>query len=299
VAQALLAWIAGLTANFSADGLRIDTLPYVHPSFWQEFQAAAGGMHAIGEVDDGDVAFVSPWQAPSGANAAVSGLLSYPMFFTLRNVFQGQQSMTQLGQATQLANASYADPTLLGVFSDNHDNPRFMHGLNNPADVPRYKGALGWTLLGDGIPIVYYGSEWLYAGGNDPGCREPLWCPYISYNATAAPLGQFLAALNAYRRNASLWESRQVEAHSDDAFYAFSKGRHTLAVFTNVGTGGQPQTRTVAAAGLPPAWAPGAKVCNALDCTSCAVVGAAGAGVTLTIRGSEGVAVYDDTVGGC
>ena len=43
------------------DGLRIDTVPYVHPAFWQQFEASAG-CYAVGEVDDGDIAFVSPWQ---------------------------------------------------------------------------------------------------------------------------------------------------------------------------------------------------------------------------------------------
>ena len=49
VASALYAWITGLVANYSVDGLRIDTLPYVHPAFWKKFQAAAG-VYAGGEV---------------------------------------------------------------------------------------------------------------------------------------------------------------------------------------------------------------------------------------------------------
>jgi hypothetical protein len=35
------------------------------------FTAAAGGLYAVGEVDNGDVRFVAPWQAPSGANARI------------------------------------------------------------------------------------------------------------------------------------------------------------------------------------------------------------------------------------
>lgn len=29
-----------------------------------------------------------------------------------------------------------------------------------------------------GIPIIYYGTEQEYHGGNDPYCREPLWPNY-------------------------------------------------------------------------------------------------------------------------
>ena len=57
---------------------------------------------------------------------------------------------------------------------------------------------------------VYYGSEWLYNGGSDPDCREPLWNTGVSYDAAKAPLGPFLAALNGYRKRNSLWNSKQV-----------------------------------------------------------------------------------------
>ena len=60
------------------------------------------------------------------------------------------------------------------------------------------------------FPRVYYGSEWLFAGGNDPNCREPLWSSGVSYDAAAAPLGTFLAAINAYRKKNALWKSPQV-----------------------------------------------------------------------------------------
>ena len=72
------------------------------------------------------------------------------------------------------------------------------------------------TSISPSLPPRADGSEWLYAGGNDPGCREPLWNPGISYNATAAPLGSFLARTNEYRRTARVWESLQVERWQDD-----------------------------------------------------------------------------------
>ena len=292
VAAELLRWVTALVANYSIDGLRIDTLPYVHPAFWLEFTKAAGSLYAVGEVDNGDVTFVAPWQAPTGTQAALPGVLSYPLFFTLRSVFGAtpRQSMTQLGSAWRAATAAYADLGLLGVFTDNHDNPRFMHG--GGADAGSYRGALAYALLSDGIPITYYGSEWLYAGGNDPGCREPLWCPGISYNASAAPLGAMLAALNAHRRSSALWETPQDEALSDADAYAFVKGNNTLALFTNVGAGGATQTRTIAAAALPSSWSPGTALCNALACGDPCPRVAADGSVTVAVRGADGAAVF-------
>ena len=131
----------------------------------------------------------------------------------------------------------------------------------------------------------------MYAGGNDPGCREPLWNPGISYNASAAPLGSLLATLNAYRRRAGMSAVAQVERWQDDSLYAFSKGEN-LILFTNVGTAGAPQTRTVTY--LPSSWADGDTVCNLLECSECATV--ANGSLSVTLKGAEGVAVYDKTV---
>jgi hypothetical protein len=37
-ANLLYDWIEGLVGNFSVDGLRVDTLPYVHADFWRKFE---------------------------------------------------------------------------------------------------------------------------------------------------------------------------------------------------------------------------------------------------------------------
>lgn len=40
--------------------------------------------------------------------------------------------------------------------SDNHDNARF---LNVQSDVKKYQAAITYVLFGEGIPIIYYGTE--------------------------------------------------------------------------------------------------------------------------------------------
>jgi alpha-amylase len=288
-AEKLYDWITGLIANYSIDGLRVDTTPYVHPAFWQRFEAAAG-VYAVGEVDSGDIAFVSPWQAPNGDDGALAGILSYPMFYTIRNVWQSQQSMYQLGTQWRASYDNFADPTLLGTFSDNHDNARFMNGCS---DSGLYKGALAWVILSDGIPITYYGSEWLYSGGNDPANRETLWGNGVSYSASDAPLGSFLTALNTYRKDNELYMSQQAEGWSDDTFYAFHRGENTLVAFTNVGSDGGSQSRTLPPASLPSLFASGTTVCNYLDgCNTCATVD--DNGVTLSVNGADSVAIYTE-----
>ena len=287
VATELLQWVSFVVNASGADGLRVDTVPYVFPPFWRRFEAAAG-VYAVGEVDTGDLAFASPYQG-----SALSGILSYPLFFTLRTVFGQQGSMRALGAQWRAGLAAWANVSLLGVFADNHDNARF---LSQQSDVGLYRAALAYSMLSDGIPIVYYGSEWLFRGGNDPECREAFWEAGGSYSAQQAPLGPFLAALNSHRREAALWASAQLERWQDDSFYAFTKGDSTLAAFTNVGSNGGVQSRAVTY--LPAAWPVGTVVCDLLDCKSCATV-AAGPVLQVQVKGSAGVAVYSPSVAQC
>lgn len=55
-------WISNLVSTYSIDGLRIDSMQQVNDAFWQPFQNAAGGIHAIGEVFNGDPSYTCPFQ---------------------------------------------------------------------------------------------------------------------------------------------------------------------------------------------------------------------------------------------
>ena len=50
----------------------------------------------------------------------------------------------------------FTDIDALGLFVDNHDNPRFLNGKN---DKTKFKAALAFALTARGIPFYYYGSE--------------------------------------------------------------------------------------------------------------------------------------------
>lgn len=83
--------------------------------------------------------------------------------------------------------------SVLGGFVDNHDTPRFLHF--NPSHTG-LKNELAFVIMGDWIPIVYYGTEQGFDGGKDPNNRESLW-PYMS---TENPLYIFIQTLTKFRR---------------------------------------------------------------------------------------------------
>jgi alpha-amylase len=101
--------------------------------------------------------------------------------YEIRNVFNQEKS-------------AFADVDALGVFIDNHDNARF---LSMSPSMPLFKTALTFTLFSQGIPIIYYGSEQGFNGGNDPYNRELLW-PSMN---SEAPLYKFLQGLISIRKS--------------------------------------------------------------------------------------------------
>lgn len=73
--------------------------------------------------------------------------------------------MTQISSAVAEEKTKFADTTVLGLFLDNHDNPRFLNIRNYPTAL---KNALAFILFAEGIPIVYYGTEQVRACDRPP-----------------------------------------------------------------------------------------------------------------------------------
>ena len=60
----------------------------------------------------------------------------------------------------------------MGNFIDNHDNARVLSWSGNWEDKKKhYKTINAMVLTSVGIPIIYYGTEQYFAGGNDPKNR--------------------------------------------------------------------------------------------------------------------------------
>ncbi|KAJ3099881.1 hypothetical protein HDU97_002710 [Phlyctochytrium planicorne] len=245
VVTALYDWIGWLTKEFAFDGLRIDTAKHIPKEFWPGFVKASGNLFSIGEALGNDAGFVGSYQ-PS-----LPSLLNYPAYFSLyRSVF-ADSSKSMWAIESQLANdrASYIDTSVLGTFLDNHDQPRFSD-LN--ADPSMLKNALALAAFSDGIPVIYYGTEFGIrspgSGPTDPRNRQPFWEFY-----TAATYGQDLQTsriLRGYsqsifraRKNIiagasgeAFVKGRHLALKSDKNFHAFQRG-NVLVALTNAGSG--------------------------------------------------------------
>ncbi|HVO11110.1 MAG TPA: alpha-amylase family glycosyl hydrolase [Vicinamibacteria bacterium] len=167
-------WWVGTTG---LDGIRQDTLPYVHRRFWREWMAAIKKeyprLRVVGEMLDGDPALVSFFQGGvrrfDGIDSGVDTLFDFPLHFAIREAFARGGSLRQ--PAMMLARDHlYRDPSVLVTLLGLHDVPRFMSEPG--ATVAALKNAFTFLFTTRGTPLLYYGDEIAMAGGGDPDNRR-------------------------------------------------------------------------------------------------------------------------------
>lgn len=225
------AWIKYLVETYSIDGLRVDTVANVEKDFWPLFNKAAG-VYCVGEVYNGNVDGLCSYQD------YMDGVLSYASYFQLINFFSNPSATSEnlVGQVRRQGTLC-KDTTLLGTFSENHDQPRFGHYTS---DLTLAKNIITYTMLADGIPIIYQGQEQHFNGATDPYNREPLWP--TGYDTTS-PLYTLIKQLNAIRSlaifDSATYATQQSKiAYSDPHNVAFGRGdskNMILMVLNNLG----------------------------------------------------------------
>ncbi|RDH36480.1 alpha-amylase [Aspergillus welwitschiae] len=256
-------WVADLVSNYSVDGLRIDSVLEVEPDFFPGYQEAAG-VYCVGEVDNGNPALDCPYQK------VLDGVLNYPIYWQLLYAFESSSgSISDLYNMIKSVASDCSDPTLLGNFIENHDNPRFA---SYTSDYSQAKNVLSYIFLSDGIPIVYAGEEQHYSGGKVPYNREATW---LSGYDTSAELYTWIATTNAIRKLAISADSAYI-TYANDAFYTDSNtiamrkgtsGSQVITVLSNKGSSGSSYTLTLSGSG----YTSGTKLIEAYTCTSVTV----------------------------
>ncbi|KAK4235791.1 hypothetical protein C8A03DRAFT_46130 [Achaetomium macrosporum] len=220
-------WVAKLVSNYSVDGFRVDSAKHVETSFWKDFSAAAG-VYLMGEVFNGDPNYVAPYQQ------YLDGLLDYPSYYWMLRAFQSTSgSISELVSGLNTLRGAASDLSLYGSFLENHDVARFPSFTQDMA--------IAFTMLKDGIPIIYQGQEQHYAGGETPYNREALW---TSGYSTSSELYQWIAKLNQIRSRAISQDEGYLTCNSQPiysdshtiAMRKGSSGAQVVSIFTNVGS---------------------------------------------------------------
>ena len=223
VKKTLFEWYTGAVKEYGFDGIRVDTVKHVPKPFWQEWSAQMD-IYQTGEILDGDIGYVADYQ-----RHGLNSVLDYPIYFTFRDAYKGKQSMYSIRHIITESKNQYPDMGALGVFFDNHDQPRFL-SFDEPTNA-QLKAGLTFTFFTHGVPIMYYGTETKFNGGNDPDNREPMWKTGMP---TDTELYKYIALLNKIRSDNKIWNHDHIERWVDDDVYAWSRGDLTIAT-TNRG----------------------------------------------------------------
>lgn len=231
-------WIPELVSNYSSkcisfpwslretnnsndrkvDGLRLDSALEVQQDFWPSW-VNASGVYCVGEVDNGDTTIACPYQK------YLDGILNYPTYFPLVRAFESTSgSISDLYNMVNTVKSDCSDSNLLGSFSENHDNPRFA---SYTSDFSLAKNVLAFTILSDGIPIIYAGQEQHYSGSSVPTNREATW---LSGFDTSAELYTWIAKLNQIRNYALQWDNGYTTYKVCTVFSSF-ESNHLTTVF--------------------------------------------------------------------
>src|SRR5581483_7991383 len=158
-----------------ADGLRIDTFPYVDREFWHEFMAEIQALYPpvteVGEVSDPSPLINSSFAGGVTRVGVDTGLYTpfdYPAYFAAQDTFVKGAPMKRL--ADVLAQDSlYPHPDRLVPFLDNHDQKRIAEQI---PDASLERVAFAFLLTMRGTPQLYAGDEIAMKGGSDPDNRR-------------------------------------------------------------------------------------------------------------------------------
>ncbi|KAI9835519.1 MAG: hypothetical protein M1819_001970 [Sarea resinae] len=235
--RGLIARASNNLKGVAVDGFRADAAKHVDKPFWDAFQAEAN-VYMVGEVFSNDAYFSCDYMVD-----ALDAVLNYPMWYAMTGTFQFTNgSLEYLSYMIQNITGSCIDSTLLGTFSENQDVARFASMTN---DTALRRNVLAFTLLSDGVPIIYYGAEKGFDGVSDPTNREPFW---LTGYPTTGPLYEVVKAANLARNAvfasnnndsywSPYWQYKAKVTYATDQIMVVRKGYdHSLVgVYTVLG----------------------------------------------------------------
>ncbi|KAE9387936.1 glycoside hydrolase family 13 protein [Gymnopus androsaceus JB14] len=233
-------WIKDLVQSYGVDGLRIDTAKHIRQDFWPGFVSSAG-VYSVGEILIGNVTYAAPY------TDVLDSVLDYPTYYAVYDAFTNGTSgnMSAIAEMVTQAQDQYNHSLFYaGSFIENQDNPRIQSTVTDQAVSLEIRSCLDWSskiamtwpFINDGIPILYYGQEQGYAGGNDPNnlSGSPASTPITN------PSSPHVTTLNTARKQAIasnssfLTTSLKFISQSDSSALAVSKPP-MLTLLTNAG----------------------------------------------------------------
>ncbi len=167
------------------DGIRMDTYPYSYKDFmarWmQRVLQEYPDFSVVGETWLQKETHTAYWQNGSPVSgdykSHLRSITDFPMHYALKDALVENEGWTSgLARIYYVLSQDfiYSDPFMNVIFADNHDLTRFYTSVGE--DFAKYRMAMAMLLTTRGIPMLYYGTEYLMTG------EEPKGHGYIREN---------------------------------------------------------------------------------------------------------------------
>ena len=171
--------------SYDIDGLRLDVANELSHTFcrqlYRRMRSLKKDFYLLGEI----------WRSalPWLRGGELDSVMNYPLALCFWKFFYDKTLPAHfLERDINAVFTAYPEPVTVGLFNllDSHDTPRLF--TRNDGDVSAVWQQYALLLSLPGSPCIYYGSEVLLAGGNDPDCRRCMPWQAIEAGEYAEPM---------------------------------------------------------------------------------------------------------------
>ena len=171
--------------SYDIDGLRLDVANELSHTFcrqlYRRMRSLKKDFYLLGEI----------WRSalPWLRGGELDSVMNYPLALCFWKFFYDKTLPAHfLEREINAVFTAYPEPVTVGLFNllDSHDTPRLF--TRNGGDVSAVWQQYALLLSLPGSPCIYYGSEVLLAGGNDPDCRRCMPWQAIEAGEYAEPV---------------------------------------------------------------------------------------------------------------
>ena len=171
--------------SYDIDGLRLDVANELSHTFcrqlYRRMRSLKKDFYLLGEI----------WRSalPWLRGGELDSVMNYPLALCFWKFFCDKTlPALTLEREINAVFTAYPEPVTVGLFNllDSHDTPRLF--TRNDGDVSAVWQQYALLLSLPGSPCIYYGSEVLLAGGNDPDCRRCMPWQAIEAGEYAEPM---------------------------------------------------------------------------------------------------------------
>ena len=171
--------------SYDIDGIRLDVANELSHTFcrqlYRRMRSLKKDFYLLGEI----------WRSalPWLRGGELDSVMNYPLALCFWKFFCDKTlSALTLEREINAVFTAYPEPVTVGLFNllDSHDTPRLFTRNGGDAFAVWQQYALLLSLPGS--PCIYYGSEVLLAGGNDPDCRRCMPWQAIEAGEYAEPM---------------------------------------------------------------------------------------------------------------